>query len=475
VLFNDTIFENVLNGFHGGQVGNLSEQEQQKLVTMACVQANAHEFIEQLPDGYSTVVGERSSLLSGGQKQRIAIARALISNPKILLLDEATSALDSESEKLVQAALDRASRGRTTLVVAHKLSTVEKADKIVVMDKGKIVEEGTHASLLQANGVYCRLLHAQTLTAPKGENALPEDKEAEMELLTVRTSQLKPAEALKPGQQRLSLDSELISRRWGLLRCVFHLLNNNKKVLPGFFGGTAGAGVAGALIPLEAFLFSKLVTIFQLTGAHMVERANFWAGMWFVLAVTNLVSYVILWFLFAVVSSTIGRKYRAGYLRDLLSQDIGFFEVTGNTSGALNALLDTDGYDLEAFLGMSLALLMIFTIDVFASGLLAIAVGWRLGLVGVFGCFPVLFLAGYFRLRMDKGSQDRCAAAFLESTRFGSEAVESMKTVASLSLEDKVLERYESRLKEAVLTNTKKTSVSTILFALSDCLDFLGE
>lgn len=475
MLFNDTIFENVLNGYHGGQVNKLSEEEKRNLVAKACRQANAHEFIEQLPDGYNTIVGERSSLLSGGQKQRIAIARALISNPKILLLDEATSALDSESEKLVQAALDRASRGRTTLVVAHKLSTVEKADKIVVMDKGKIVEEGTHASLLQANGVYCRLLHAQTLTAPEGQTVVPDDREAELGLLTVTTSQLKPDEIIKSGQKHLSLDSKFISRRFGIFRCIFYLLRDNKIVLPGFFGGTAGACIAGACIPLECYLFSKLVTVFQLTGAHMIERANFWAAMFFVLAATNLVSYAILWFLFAVVGSTIGRKYRAEYLRDLLSQDISFFEVTGNNSGALNALLDADGYDLESFLGMSLALLMIFIIDVLSSGILAIAVGWRLGLVGVFGCFPVLFLAGYFRLRMDKGAQDRCAAAFLESTRFGSEAVESIKTVTSLSLEDKVLERYESRLRQAVLTNTKKTLASTVLFALSDCLDLLGE
>jgi ATP-binding cassette subfamily B (MDR/TAP) protein 1 len=124
MLFNDTIFQNVLNGYHGGEVDGLSEKERRQLVTNVCLQANAHEFIEQLPDGYNTVVGERADFLSGGQTQRIAIARSLISNPKILLLDEATSALDSESEKLVQAALERVSHGRTILVVAHKLSTI---------------------------------------------------------------------------------------------------------------------------------------------------------------------------------------------------------------------------------------------------------------------------------------------------------------------------------------------------------------
>jgi ATP-binding cassette subfamily B (MDR/TAP) protein 1 len=172
-LFNDTIRQNVLNGFHGGQANQLSDKEKQQLVIDACVQANAHDFILGLPDGYDTNVGERAGLLSGGQKQRIAIARSIISNPRILLLDEATSSLDSESEKLVQAALEKASQGRTTLMISHKLATVEKADKIVVIDEGKIVEEGAHAELLTKDGTYCHLLQAQDLGIPTEPEKVP--------------------------------------------------------------------------------------------------------------------------------------------------------------------------------------------------------------------------------------------------------------------------------------------------------------
>lgn len=128
MLFNDTIIENVLNGLQGGYADHLSGDQKKKLVIDACVQANAHDFIMQLPKGYDTNVGERAGLLSGGQKQRIAIARSIISNPKILLLDEATASLDHESEQVVQSALDNASRGRTTLVISHKLSTIQGAD-----------------------------------------------------------------------------------------------------------------------------------------------------------------------------------------------------------------------------------------------------------------------------------------------------------------------------------------------------------
>jgi ATP-binding cassette subfamily B protein len=130
-------------------------------VIAAAKLAAAHEFIERLPEGYQSFLGERGVRLSGGQRQRIAIARALLKNPPLLLLDEATSALDAESERLVQHALEAARVGRTTLVIAHRLATVQRATKIVVMDQGRIVETGTHASLVAADGLYASLAALQ--------------------------------------------------------------------------------------------------------------------------------------------------------------------------------------------------------------------------------------------------------------------------------------------------------------------------
>jgi ATP-binding cassette, subfamily B, bacterial MsbA len=147
-LFGGSIRENILYGR-----GTATRDE----VEDAARAANAHDFILQLPDGYETSVGEKGVNLSGGQRQRIAIARAVLKNPRILILDEATSALDNESELLVQDALDRLMRDRTTFVIAHRLSTIQKADRIVVLEKGRIVEEGTHAALLERQGLYYHL------------------------------------------------------------------------------------------------------------------------------------------------------------------------------------------------------------------------------------------------------------------------------------------------------------------------------
>ena len=154
ILFNDTIKNNLLIG--------KPDATDEELITAAKI-ANAYEFINDLPEGFDTNIGDAGSKLSGGQKQRLSIARAVLKNPPIMVLDEATSALDTESERLVQNALENMMKHRTSIVIAHRLSTIQNADLIVVMQKGRIVEQGTHTELIQKNGMYKRLVEMQTI------------------------------------------------------------------------------------------------------------------------------------------------------------------------------------------------------------------------------------------------------------------------------------------------------------------------
>ena len=154
ILFNDTIFNNIAFG-----VENATMEQ----VVAAAKIANAHDFIMEKEKGYETNIGDGGRMLSGGQRQRISIARAILKNPPILILDEATSALDTESEKLVQEALDRLMSSRTTIAIAHRLSTIKNADEICVMQDGRIVERGRHEELIRLNGYYKKLNDMQQL------------------------------------------------------------------------------------------------------------------------------------------------------------------------------------------------------------------------------------------------------------------------------------------------------------------------
>ena len=154
ILFNDTVYNNIAFGV---------ENATQEQVEQAAKIANAHDFIMEMEDGYNTNIGDRGCRLSGGQRQRISIARAVLKNPPVLILDEATSALDTESEKLVQDALERLMKSRTTIAIAHRLSTIKNADEICVLHEGEIVERGTHEELLAMDGYYKKLNDMQAL------------------------------------------------------------------------------------------------------------------------------------------------------------------------------------------------------------------------------------------------------------------------------------------------------------------------
>jgi len=250
-LFNDSIINNVAAGLIGTDLENVSEQEKRELVKVACTEAFADEFIDRLPDGYDTQVGDQGTKLSGGQRQRIAIARSIIAKPKILILDEATSAIDVRGERIVQQALERASKGRTTITIAHRLSTIKNADRIVVLQNGKVAEEGTHDSLLSdPEGVYYGLVYAQKLSLGDGADDEPMHEEDIGDILEREKSaaRTEAADEKKPT----------LWKKRNLLNGFGKLLAEQRNKIPFYIIAVLGAAGAGAAVPLQAYLFAKV-------------------------------------------------------------------------------------------------------------------------------------------------------------------------------------------------------------------------
>lgn len=231
VLFSGTVYENVVMGLSGTPKSKLPETEQRKLVKKACQDAYAEDFIQRLPEGYDTHLGESAIMLSGGEKQRLAIARSIVSDPAVLLLDEATSALDPRAEQIVQQALDRVLTGRTTIIIAHRLSTIRNADNIVVIADGTIVEQGTHDELLCRRGVYGKplvgcslfsLLTNETARFTKAQDlSQAENKKAE-----VRNTQKSEAHALVRTQAQVSAYTtteplKADDNDYSLMKCIY--------------------------------------------------------------------------------------------------------------------------------------------------------------------------------------------------------------------------------------------------------------
>lgn len=474
VLFNDTVLNNVWYGASEAQKKSSTEEQKRALVKEACIEANADSFIEDLPEGYETNVGERAGLISGGQKQRIALARSIISNPAILLLDEATSALDPKSEALVQAALDKVARSRTTILIAHRLSTVKSADKIVVLSKGKIVEQGSHDELLRAEGAYYTLIKAQTLKSSdqadddvKGQTSAHVDQTDAGALYKAETQHSTWSNKSEPTPENPD-------KRISLLRCTYILFAEHSNLWLWYLFGLLCCVTGGAVFPAQAFIFSRAVTVFMYTGAKLKSESNFWALMFFFLAIATFFSYGGIGFVWTRLAFIMTRSYRSEYFAALTRQDIAFYDHPDNSSGALTSRLSSDPQNVHDMIQGNLGLLLIVFVNLTSSLTLALIFGWKLAIVAIFGPLPIVFAAGLIRMRLELTALERTSKFFLESARFASEAVGSIRTVSSLTLEDDILARYTEKLHGPVKDAYKRVLKVMLLFGLSESVDLLG-
>jgi ATP-binding cassette subfamily B (MDR/TAP) protein 1 len=467
VLFSGTVYENVAFGLVGTEKANLPESEQRELVQKACKDAYADEFIERLPKGYDTQLGERAANLSGGQKQRIAIARSIVSEPTVLLLDEATSALDPKAEKIVQQALERVSEGRTTIVIAHKLSTIRNADNIVVMASGAVVEQGSHEQLLAQDGAYTRLVRAQDLGQTQNEEQLEHDQTAErVDLVRTQTQ--------ASGTNHEVKQSTKDGVNYNLVKCTFLVLKEQGELWKCFLVLLIAVLAGGATFPAQAILFSRVVRAFELPPDRAVSQGDFWSLMFFIVALGNLVVYASVGWSSNIVAQVVGRKYRREIFDLILKQDMAFFDDQSNASGALVSNLSGYPDNLRELMGFNLMLICINIVNVVSSSILAIAVGWKLGLVVVFGALPPIVLAGYLRIRLEFKLEELTGKRFASSAALASEAVSAIRTVSSLALERHILARYGDRLRHVARDGIRALVWTMFWYALSQSISFLA-
>ncbi|CAM6099091.1 unnamed protein product [Calypogeia fissa] len=525
VLFSTSVKENIAYG---------KENATMEEIENAAVLANAYKFITRIPTGFETLVGERGIQLSGGQKQRVAIARAILKNPRILLLDEATSALDAESERVVQDALERVMTDRTTVIVAHRLTTIRNADMIAVIQRGVIVETGTHDELIgKPDGAYSQLVHLQEVygkdepgpDAPEDPDFVPELEDApivkrDSGLSTRDGSSSRQFSARSSGSfrdvvNRPSLDyskkhsfndkkrlsqkgsegpdkqSKLpqaqslfaggggdfekesgVGKKTGITEVsVFRLAKLNRPELPLFLVGVFAAAGNGLVFPLFGLLLSSVITAFFEPPHKLRKDVNFWSLMFLLLALFIAVATPIQAATFAVIGSKLIRRVRRMTFEKILCQEISWFDEEQNSSGAISARLSTDAATVRAIVGDALALLIQNLSNIIAGLVIAFVSSWQLAFV-ILAMVPLLGMQGYLQIQWMKGFSVDAKLKYEEATRIATDGVSSIRTVASFVAEERISYLYDEKCKKPVRTGIRQGLVAGISLGFSNFIMF---
>ncbi|XP_011096469.1 ABC transporter B family member 9-like [Sesamum indicum] len=458
VLFSTTVKENILYG-----KPDATDEEIKSAVELA----NCAEFIDKLCNGLDTLVGENGTQLSGGQKQRIAIARAILKNPRILLLDEATSALDAASERNVQLALEKVMPDRTTIVVAHRLSTIKNAHLIAVLRAGRLVEHGTHKDLIQNHdGAYHQLLCMQEGVGQTGKNSGnnaakidPSIKTGDSVMSSGRTLSGRFSSSRKSLSNQLSsvfiFRDETTAKENVVERSQTDVKNNrnlsikrlariNKPELPALIIGSIAAGVHGVAFPVFGLLIATAFGIFFETPKELEADSRFWALMFVVVGAVVVIAAPVQNYMFGVAGGKLVQRIRSSLFENVVHQEISWFDNPANSSGAVGSRLSSDASTLRNLVGDTLALAMQNIATTVAGLLIAFMTNWKLALTIVV-VVPLMLIEGYFRMKLSKDGTNK--VIFEEASQVANDAVRGIRTIASLSAEHKVMEMYQSKSK----------------------------
>ena len=430
VLFDCSIRENILYG-----KPDASEEE----ILNACREANAAGFISKLPMNLDTMVGEGGTQLSGGQKQRIAIARALIRNPKILLLDEATSALDNESEKIVQTALDKVQSGRTTIIVAHRLTTVRHADCIIAFDKGQVKEQGTHEELMKLQGLYYSLVMRQLtgMDQESGELAIEHENGKLSKQLSIQSDEFETVEEqiLKPKMKK----------KYGNWTLFKKLLKLNSPELPYIIVGVICSTGFGLVNIAFAILFGDVFTVFVEEPDEGRKRAQIIALEYGGVALFTLLVLLGQGVMFTIAGERLTQRVRILMFKAMLSQEVGWFDLEENNSGALCSRLSTTAQSVSSATGNKIG--QIFqSISALAAGFgMSMYYNWKVGLVGN-AFVPVLVIGMLYQMLLFTKNGAVQKTALEKSAKLAIDAIKNVRTVAGLGCERTFQDLYNKEL-----------------------------
>ncbi|PMD29475.1 P-loop containing nucleoside triphosphate hydrolase protein [Hyaloscypha variabilis F] len=465
-LFGTTIYSNIQQGLIGTVFEHESIAKQSELILNAAKMSNAHDFITGLPQGYETQVGEQGMLLSGGQKQRIAIARAIVGDPKILILDEATSALDTESEKLVQAALEAASHGRTTITIAHRLSTIRTADNIVVIARGKVVEQGTHQTLFEKTGVYHQLIQAQSITEASGDVEQRSETPHHSEFVEKPVYASTQAADEKSDTRKAGDRSNTQYSLWTLIRLVGSFNQNEMYIM--IFSLLCSI-ICGCGNPAHSLLLAEQISALSLPPNMYFKLrydVDLYSSLYIALAVGLFMGYCGQGIGFAYCSEQLIYRVRSQAFRAMLKQDVSFFDQKKNMAGSLTAFLSTETAQVALMSGVTLGTILIITTTLVAAVALALSFAWKLALVCI-SVMPIIVACGFFRFWILARFQTQTKASYQASASYASEAISAIQTVAALTREDDVCKHYHSALLSQSQRNLQSALKSSLLYAAS--------
>ncbi|KAM7266967.1 hypothetical protein ACFE04_009133 [Oxalis oulophora] len=428
VLFATSVKENILFGKEDATMDEIIE---------AAKDSGIHNFISQLPKGYETQVGERGIQMSGGQKQRIAIARAIIRAPRILLLDEATSAMDSESERLVQEALDRATVGRTTIAIAHRLSTIRNADVIAVVQNGIVRELGSHDELIEnENGIYNSLVKVQR--TEKGSNqealALPEASSIVSTIKANSTQRTSSYNGNSYIDKKAALKDQNLSAP-----SIKRLLALNGPEWKQAILGCSGGFLHGAIHPVHSLILGSMVSVYFLTDHdELKEKVRIYSLLFTSFAVLILIATACQHYYFAYMGEYLTKRIRERILSKVLTFEISWFDQDGNSSGTICSRLDNDARVVRSLMCDQVSLLVETLVTVGVAAVISLIVSWMLALLMI-TVQPILITCMYAQRAFLKNMSRKGIRAQEESSKLAAEAVSNFKTVIVFSSQDRVL------------------------------------